>query len=187
MYHDWKHKIERLDSEARKAEMKPIETLKESGLKAGDIFCDIGAGAGIFTFPAAEITGVKTYAVDVSEAAVAYLEEKAKAVDAAQVEVVKAEGIKYPFLNGSVDFTALVTVYHEIHERPAFVGELHRMIKPGGRLMMVDFKAEETPNGPPVAHRVSVAEAVSDFEAGGFKHIETASLSANLYRIVFEA
>ncbi|MDK2866859.1 MAG: hypothetical protein PWP51_1435 [Clostridiales bacterium] len=186
-YHDWQHHIERLDSDARKEEMQPENTLLQSGLKAGDIFCDIGAGAGIFTFPAALITGAKTYAVDISEAAVDYLRSKAQTLGAEQVEVIKTDGVVYPFEKDAIDFVALVTVYHEIHERPSFVESLKHMLKPGGRLMMIDFKADETPGGPPIAHRVSANEAVADFKAGGFRHIETASLSDNFYRIVFEA
>mgnify|MGYP000553606842 CR=1 FL=1 len=49
------NKVKKFESKARLKELIPYETLKAMGLKANDVFCDIGAGTGIFTFAASGI------------------------------------------------------------------------------------------------------------------------------------
>mgnify|MGYP001280997301 FL=1 len=57
----------KLKNPARVNELAPAETLKKSGLGDNDVFCDIGAGVGVFTIPAAMITRNKVYALDIND------------------------------------------------------------------------------------------------------------------------
>jgi precorrin-6B methylase 2 len=58
--------INKLENPARLLELAPADTLHKIGLSEGSIFCDVGAGTGVFTFPAASISNTTVYAVEIS-------------------------------------------------------------------------------------------------------------------------
>jgi|GEM_PF-2602649 len=61
------HKQNKLENPDRLAELSPKETLMRIGLGEQDIICDIGAGSGIFTIPAARITANTVFALDIND------------------------------------------------------------------------------------------------------------------------
>ena len=74
------NKRSHLDSDERKKILPPFKILKMFGLKSGDIFADIGAGTGYFSFPALEIVGTSgfVYALDISEIMLNEIDTKIK-------------------------------------------------------------------------------------------------------------
>ena len=69
------HKLER---EERVSELNPMDTLSKIGMQTNDVFCDIGAGTGIFSFAASQMTANQVYAVDISNEMLHILQQKKK-------------------------------------------------------------------------------------------------------------
>ena len=65
----------------------------------------------------------------------------------------------------------MVNLHHELEDREAIVGECFRLLKPGGTVMVVDWKKGETPMGPPQSIRVTEEEIIADLEEAGFGEI----------------
>ena len=61
--------------------------------------------------------------------------------------------------DGSVDLAFLADVWHAIDERSAALVELARIVRPGGRVAILDWRTDvESPSGPPIAHRIAATE-----------------------------
>ena len=171
------HKLENL---ARLAELSPPETLKTLGLRDGMTFADVGAGTGIFTVAAAEMTRAAIYAIDPSEGMRAILERKK--VEQALDAVTILRGIE-EVPNESVDLALLSTVLHEVNEQEAFLRSIASRMSHAGTLAVIEFHPRETPFGPPPASRLSAEDVLRLAAQAGFSESERFSLGENFYCI----
>ncbi|WP_408960072.1 class I SAM-dependent methyltransferase [Natrinema sp. 74] len=139
---------------------------------ADGVVADLGSGTGFYADDVAPFVDT-LYAVDVQPAMHDYYREKG-VPDA--VEFVTAEVSSLPFDDGHLD-GAYSTMTHHEYASPAADGaddgalaELARVIRPGGRLVTVDWSADgEGDDGPPVEERFSLADATAGLEAAGFE------------------
>lgn len=144
--------MHKLENPQRLAELSPPETLARLGLINGMTFADIGAGTGIFTTAAAEITHAPIYAVDPSAGMREILASKKSALALDNVEILPDVSA----LPGqSVDLALLCTVLHEINEQEAFLTQIAACLNPAGRLAVIEFHKNQTLYGPPPAIRMS--------------------------------
>jgi len=72
---------------------------------------------------------------------------------------------------GEADRVLVVDVYHHIEQRERYLPLLRKGLKPGGELAIVDFKKEPTPDGPPLAMRLTPDEIRRELVAAGFRDI----------------
>ena len=180
-----RHKREKLENPVRLAELDPAGTLTRIGIGLHDVFCDIGAGSGIFTIPAAKMTDGTVHALEIDDEMLDVIREKAEAEGLGNIETRKVEDGKFPVGNGEADVALLVTVLHEIGDKPAFLAEAARILKNGARIAVIEFFGAETPMGPPLAHRISREDAVNAMECAGFEFLDSFDLDENLYYMVF--
>lgn len=179
------HTAAKLENPVRLAELQPEKTLRRIGIKADDIVCDIGAGSGIFTIPAARLTRNRVLALDISEDMLATIEDKARIEGLANIETVKVIDETFAVADRSVDLALIVTVFHEIPHQEKFVSEVARMIKTDGSVCVIEFHKEETPYGPPVDHRIARVSVQESFSRGGFAIAEDFDLGPNFYVQVY--
>ena len=136
--------------------LHPFQILERVGLRQGMQVTDLGCGAlGHFVFPAAELVG-KTgtvYAVDILKSALSNIESKSKMMGASNVrsvwsdiEIVGAAHIPA----GTSDVVLLVNNL----TKQTMIAEACRLLKPGGMLLIVDWKLSATPFGPPSKDRI---------------------------------
>lgn len=168
-------KWDKLERPERVASLDPDGVLARVGIAADAVVCDIGAGSGLFSFAAARLTREAVFAVDTDWDVLERLNGKAAKLGVETVipgPVVAGE-YDYPLDPGSVDVVLMVTVLHEIPaaERSALLTESHRILVPGGRVVVVDFKKQATPSGPPVEARLDARDVDALFEAAGFTHV----------------
>ncbi len=172
--------MHKLENPARLAELSPPVTLKRLGLCDGMTFADIGAGTGIFTVAAAEITRAAIYAIDPSEGMRAILERRKteQALDAVSI----LRGIE-EVPNESVDLALLCTVLHEVNGQEAFLRSIASRMRPTGVLAVIEFYPRETPFGPPPAIRLSAEDVLRLAAQAGLSESERFSLGENFYCI----
>ncbi|HUG54476.1 MAG TPA: methyltransferase domain-containing protein [Vicinamibacteria bacterium] len=149
--------INQLSSPARDAWQKPDQVVAALGLEPGDTACDIGSGPGYFTLRLARAVGPKgfVYAVDVEARMLQALRERLERARVRNVAPVLAVSDD-PLLPPAVcDLVLLVDTYHHFPERSAYLQRLRRSLKPGGRIVNIDYHRRPTPVGPPLDHRVA--------------------------------
>jgi ubiquinone/menaquinone biosynthesis C-methylase UbiE len=156
-----------LESEDRKIWQNPDEILKAVELKPHFVAADLGCGSGFFTVPLARKVK-KVYGIDVQQEMLTFLEEKVKKLRIKNIEPLLSEPNKIPLEDESLDLLISINTLHEFDDREKIIKEMRRAIKKGGRLLIVDFKKEETGFGPPVKIRISQVRAVKLFEEKDF-------------------
>lgn len=166
------------DDPARDAWQKPAELVAALKIAPGQVVADIGAGTGYFNryLAGAVGPGGKVIAVDVEETLVLHMADRAKAEGTPQVEA-RLGALDDPRLRpGEVDLVLLVDTYHHIDGRVGYFRELREALRPGGRLVVVDFKPGELPVGPPPDHKVPPEQVERELAEAGWTLVESPEL-----------
>lgn len=159
------------DAERRKL-LDPSRVLAPLKLSPGMRVADVGCGIGYFTLPlAAAVKEMgKVLAIDISQELLARAEENLRAAGMVNVDFVTSAETSIPLPEGAVDAALAVNVLHEVEvkKQPAFLREIRRLLKGGGALLVVEWKKEETPKGPPLKDRLTPDQVVGLAEQAGF-------------------
>ena len=147
---------------------------------------DVGAGSGFFAFPAARavLPDGHVYAVDVSDDLVAWVRERADRESVPNLTALRSTSVRIPLEDAIADVALLANVLHGVPT--ATLSETIRILRPGGRLVDIDWKKRTTPEGPPVRHRLSEREATDALEARGLRLRDSFELDPYHYVLAFE-
>jgi len=132
---------------------------------------DIGAGTGYFTFrlvPKAK----KVIAVDIDPRFINFLDSVKVRLPAMYRDRFESRLAKFddPLLQpGEADNVVIVNTYAYIENRVQYLKILYKGIAPGGQLLIIDFKKNNLPVGPPEEFKVSLAQVEHELSAAGFK------------------
>ena len=159
--------LERPQREDEEAPSKAIDALE---LKPGMVVADIGAGSGYYASRMARRVGPsgRVYATDIQQGMIDLLDRRIRSEGLANVTTVLG-GMDDPKLPAnSIDLAIMVDVYHELQQPQIFLQRLKTTFKPGGRLVLLEFRKED-PKVPILeVHKMSVAEVKQELEAEGF-------------------
>lgn len=159
-----------LDREERDIEENPDAALDALGLTPGLVVADVGAGSGYMSVRMARRVGAtgRVFATDIQPEMIALLEERLEDEKIANVTPVLGLVDDPNLPEGSIDLELLVDVYHELSEPQKMLRGLRRALKPGGRLVLLEYRKED-PSIPILElHKMSVAQAKQEVEAEGF-------------------
>jgi predicted methyltransferase len=161
-----------LDARARDRWQKPEQIVAALRLSPGDAVADIGAGSGYMMPHLSQAVGAtgRVYAQDVQPAMVRRLAARARAYG--NVRVLRGSESDPGLPAASVDGALLLTAYHELTAPVALLSRLRRSVRPGGRLLIVDFgdfaPGEGTPAVTP-GDRVSEAAVRREAARAGWR------------------
>ncbi len=147
----------------------PIKNLKTLALRESDIVADLGAGTGYYAVEAGKmVPSGKVYAVEVHKEYLATIKHKAKEAHVSNVEcfwgnVEKIGGTKIK--EGIVDVVIASNILFQVEDKTIFIEELKRILKRGGRVLLVDWSDSSS-----MAHItvISKTKAREMFENKGF-------------------
>ncbi len=180
---------DRFEHGPREVRFKQPLILKEVGLAKGDRVADIGAGTGLYTFPFAKAVGKsgRVFAVDVQDYFLEYLQAQAKERGLTQVRTVKATQTSVSLEDGSIDVAFLCDAYHHIEHPEPYLKSLHAALRPGGRLVVVDYAKVEGATAFIQHHlRDSPDTFRAEIEAAGFRFVRSADFLDDNFLFVFE-
>lgn len=171
----------------RQERLNPAHLLRTLGLREGDTMADIGSGPGFFALPAAEIVGSggTVYAADIQGEMLTAVRSRAAEHGLTNIHVVKTSETEVPLAPESCDFVLLAFTLHEIESHATFLRRLARILKPDGRLAVLEWQKEEQPNGPPVEDRIAQETLLADAQAAGLEAEEQFALSDDQYACTF--
>jgi len=176
---DW---LERPERDREEATSKVVPLLK---LKSTDIVADIGAGTGYFSFRMAnEVPEGKVYAVDVQPEMLDKIRARIKTGKIRNVEPVHGSIATPRLPSNTIDLMLLVDAYHEF-ALPKEMGEaMAWSLKPGGRLVLIEYRGEDPSVPIKPLHKMTVAQVRKELEAVGLRWVSTDSTSLPWQHII---
>jgi SAM-dependent methyltransferase len=156
-----------LDKPGRAIWQKPDTVVAALGLKGTETVVDLGAGSGYFTFPIARaLNAGKIVALDIEPEMIRHIHHKAMTEGIKNIEVglAKADDPSVPV---GADLVFVCNVLHHVAGRKAWLAKLSSEMKPGARLVLIEFKEGKLPEGPPESVKIPRAEIVKLVTAAG--------------------
>ncbi len=175
-----------LDRPEREREQRTDRLIEQLPLEANSVVADIGAGTGYFSFRIAErLPEVKVLAVDIQQEMLDIIESRKASGLAAQVETVLGSERDPRLPAGSVDLILLVDAYHEF-SWPREMGEaMVRALKPGGQLVLVEYRGEDPSVPIKRLHKMTEKQARAEMDAVGLVWESTGAFLPQQHFMVF--
>ncbi|MDA0315011.1 MAG: class I SAM-dependent methyltransferase [Bacteroidetes bacterium] len=161
--------IDWLERQEREMEENTSQLLKNLAVQPGIVIADIGAGSGYHSTLLSKMVGNgRVYAVDVEPEMIAYLNARIKLEGNKNIIPVLSTEKKVSLPANSIDMMLLVDVYHEFSFPYEMALSMLEALKPGGKLVLVEFRAEDTNVPIKTIHKMGEQQAVKEFKAAGF-------------------
>jgi len=180
--------IQHLEDPSRAAWQKPEEVVRALDLKSGEKIADIGAGSGYFTLPFARKVGPagKVYAVDIDREMLAYIEQRARQENLHNIQTILAQAHDPELAPASVDLIFICATLHHITDRAKYYPLLAKALRPGGRIVNIDFQKRRLPVGPSFEMKIAQQDVLKEFAAAGFHLAREFDFLPYQYFLVFE-
>jgi precorrin-6B methylase 2 len=177
-----------LERPEREKEEQPVKLLEALKLKEGDVVADVGAGSGYLSFRLAEKVGAKgkVLAVDIQEEMLDLIRKKSKEKKVANVEPVLGTITDPKLPAEGVDVIVMVDVYHEFDHPYEMTEAMVKALKPGGRLVFVEYRLEDADVPIKTVHKMSQKQVVKEMGPWPLKHVKTFDVLPWQHIIVFE-
>jgi precorrin-6B methylase 2 len=177
-----------LERPEREREEQPTKMLDALKLKPGEVVADVGAGSGYLTFRVAPRVGPtgKVLAVDIQPEMLALIRQKMKAGGVTNVEPVMGTVTDPKLPADAVDTILMVDVYHEFSHPYEMTAAMVQALKPGGRLVFVEFRMEDEQVPIKLVHKMSEKQVLREMAPHPLKHLKTHSDLPWQHVIIFE-
>jgi ubiquinone/menaquinone biosynthesis C-methylase UbiE len=188
-FEDTERWVEMFERPERAATQKPEEVVAALGLQPGQTVADVGAGTGYFTFHLARAVGTsgRILAVDIEAGMLEHIQQRAADEEGgAVVETILAAPDDPNLPDGEVDLILFVNTYHHLSDRTEYLDLLKADLGADGRVAIVDYRKEDLPVGPPLAHKLSRDEVVKEFAAAGFSQAGEETFLDYQYFLIFK-
>ena len=177
-----------LDRPEREKEEQPTKLLEALKFKDGDVVADIGAGSGYYTFRLSETVGPKgkVLAVDIQKEMLDLIRKRMGEKKITNVQPVLGTITDPKLPEKGVDLILLVDVYHEFDHPYEMTEAMVKALKPGGRLVFVEFRLEDENVPIKLVHKMTKKQVVKEMEPFPLKLAQTIDKLPWQHILIFE-
>jgi len=152
----------------------PDKVLDKMGNLSGKIVADVGVGTGYFAFRMVR-RGAIVIGIDIEEKFLEYIDDRKSDLPGSLSENISTR-LAVPddpgLLPEEVDWVLIVNTYYILDNRLNYLEKIRQGLKPGGRLLVVDFKSGNIPVGPIEEDKISADNAATELKKAGFQVID---------------
>ena len=176
---------------ARDEKQRPMELVRAMGLQPGMTVADVGTGIGYMLPFLSRRVGAegKVIAEDIFDDFLASAKERAANQKLENVTFVKGTETDPKLPEGAVDVVLALDVYHHFDFPEKMLASLHKSLKPGGKLVVVEYykRAEAMPGGRALTHiRLDMPDVIKEIEGNHFHLLsEREHIPDSQYMLVF--
>jgi len=172
----------------REEEEQPDRALDEIAIVKGSTVADIGAGSGAITWRLAERVGPagKVYANDIQPRMLELLRQNMAQRKIANVETVLGAVDDPKLPSSSVDLELMIDVYHEFSHPQEMLRHLRDALKPGGRMVLLEYRGEDPAIPIRPEHKMTVAMVKAEVEPEGFRLDKTIEALPRQHILIFK-
>lgn len=176
-----------LDRPEREREERPRKVVELMRLRPADVVADIGAGSGYFSYRmAAEVPRGRVLAVDIQLEMLDLIRKRSAESGITNVEPVLGAVDDPGLPAGAVDVVLMVDAYHEFDHPLEMMTAIVRSLKPGGRVVQVEYRAEDPAVAIKPQHKMTEVQARMEMEAVGLRFVENSNGLPQQHMLVFE-
>lgn len=176
-----------LERSSREWEEKPQQVVDILDLKPADVVADIGAGTGYFSFRmAAQVPEGKVLAVDIQPEMLDMINFLKTENNITNVEPILGEEASPNLSAESVDLALMVDAYHEFSAPREMMSGIVKSLKPGGRVVLVEYRGENPFIPIKALHKLTQKQAEKEMSAVGLRWLETKSFLSQQHIMIFE-
>ena len=160
--------------------------VKNLSLRPTDKVVDLGAGSGYFSFRIAPLVPQgKVYAVDISPQMIGIIRSKMKKYKANNVEPIQSTITDIKLEENSADCVLIVDAYHEFSHPKEMGDSIFKILKPGGKLVLIEYRLEDP--GIPIKklHKMSQKQAIKEISSLGLEWEKTSEDLPQQHFMVF--
>ncbi len=170
---DFETLIKRFENPEREKWQKPDVIIQSMGDLKNKTVVEIGSGTGYFTLRLAK-AGAHVLACDVDDRFINYLRHRIDTTDISPGNIIPRKvAFDDPMISQeTADLALIVNTYHHIDHRSEYFAKVKKGLKQDGILVVIDFKKEETPMGPPKEIRVPPEQVRSELQEAGFSDFD---------------
>lgn len=175
-----------LERSGREREERTDLLIARLPLQPDSVVADIGAGTGYFSFPMAQrLPQGKVLAVDIQQEMLDKINERRAQGVGANVDTVLSTETDTLLTAASVDLALLVDAYHEF-SHPLEIGRsLAQALRPGGLLVLIEYRAESPEVPIKALHKMSERQARREMAAVGLQWVRTEDFLPQQHFMVF--
>lgn len=177
------------ESENREIYGHRNEIFNALNLQPGMRVADVGAGTGFFSLMFAEAVGPegRVYAVDISKSFIDAINVRAEEAGLENLTAVMNTQTSLTLPPNSVDLVFVSDTYHHFEQPQAMLASIHDALRPGGSVVIVDFRRIEGQSSPWVmGHvRAGAERVIRELDEAGFRHTETQDIMQTQYFLRF--
>ena len=169
----------------------PVKNVGQCGIQVGMDIADLGSGSGFYSLAAAKalISTGRVYAIDAQKDLLSKLKNNATRQGLYNIEVIWGD-IEEPngskLKESSVDLAFLCNVLFQIEDRPAAIKEAKRILKPGGKILLVEWSESFGGIGPKQNMVINKKSGQDMFEKAGFHLDREISAGAHHYGLILK-
>jgi precorrin-6B methylase 2 len=176
-----------LERPTRELEERTDLFIERIEVERDDVVADIGAGTGYFSFPFAErVPEGRVLAVDIQPEMLAIIEQRKAELGIENVEAVRGTGTDPGLPAGAVDLIFIVDAYHEFASPYEMGRAMFTALKPGGRLVLLEYRAEDPSVPIKPLHKMTEAQARAEMDVLGFEWVRTDGYLPQQHVLVFQ-
>jgi len=163
-----------LTRESRDTEERPDLLIEALDLAPGMVIADVGAGNGFHALRMAERVAPdgRVLAVDIQQEMLDELEVRAGEAGVENIETILGTVDDPRLPHAAVDLALLVDVYHELSHPEEVLAAVRASLRPGGRLVLVEFRAEDPDVPIKPEHKMSKKQILQEIPPNGFRLVE---------------
>ena len=175
-----------LESAERIASLRTGEVIAKLNLKPGDVVADLGAGTGLFSLPLAKaVTSGRVYAVELDEGFLTQIRDKAKTANVTNVVPVLGKFTDPALPARDVDVAFFHDVLHHVENRAAYLKSVAGYLKPGGRIVVIEFNPGDSPHKAEPQLVVSKEQTAAWMADAGLAKSDDITLFPDKYFVVY--
>lgn len=177
-----------LERAEREAEERPQLLIDALAIQPGQTIADLGAGSGYYSFRIAPLVRKqgKVLAIDVEPRMLRIVTERARRDGVENVFTVLSTASDPNLPPDSVDLLFMVDVYHELQFPREMMVKVRDALKPGGRVALVEYRAEDPKVMIKPVHKMTERQIVRELTAVGFRHTQTVRTLPLQHLVIFQ-
>jgi predicted methyltransferase len=181
--------VERFEREGREIFTERGKIVAAARIRPGMAVADIGAGTGLFTPLLSQAAGIqgKVYAVDIAKDFLTHIDQRAATAGLTNVQTVLCDERSVRLPPNSIDLAFICDTYHHFEYPRSTMVSLHRALRSGGEIVLVDFKRIPGQSSEWILNHVRAGQEVfsAEIEAVGFRQIEQVDFLKDNYFLRF--